>query len=266
MKKNLLIIVITLLLTIAILLIILYSNQKVAVLGYHNIYGAEANVIEASEFLMNEENFREQMEFIKEKNYKTLMLDEFYCWQKGECKQPRKSVLITFDDGYYYNYKYAFPILKELELNATVFIVGIYIGEENPSDDSKAYMSFSQLEDIKKNYKNIEIASHSYNMHAEHHVGNMKKAEILTDIRQNENIIETNYYAYPGGRFSEDMISALKEEGFKMAFGFGKDDGSGKKPHRKATKKDNEYVIPRLNIGSKMDITKFKMIISLPIM
>ena len=55
------------------------------------------------------------------------------------------------------------------------------------------------------------------------------------------------------------MIDALKEENYVMAFTFGQG-----KEHRKATRKDDKYQIPRLNISNDMPMWKFKLRIVLP--
>ena len=39
-------------------------------------------------------------------------MDELYDYMTKGTELPDKPVLITFDDGYIDNYKYAFPILK----------------------------------------------------------------------------------------------------------------------------------------------------------
>lgn len=39
-------------------------------------------------------------------------------------------IVITFDDGYYSNYEYIYPILKQYQVKASIFIVTDKIGQE----------------------------------------------------------------------------------------------------------------------------------------
>lgn len=73
------------------------------------------------------ETFRRQLSFLK-KDANVLALDELCdILAKGETP-PAKSVVLTFDDGWLDTYTNAFPILKEFELPASVFLPTSYIG------------------------------------------------------------------------------------------------------------------------------------------
>lgn len=261
MKKQhiLLFIIAFFVIIISLALIIVYQTETVAILGYHNIYDSKEETIEYNQFIIDKSNFEEQMKYLKDNNYKTLTLDEFYCWKKGDCKFGRKTVMITFDDGYYYNYKYAFDILKKYNLNAVVFFVG-EIAQNSDNDKDKnlnSYMSLETIKKAKKEYNNIEFASHTFNMHGDKNVNNMTKEEINDDIKKFNAIYETSYIAYPGGNYNNDFIELLKQNNYKLGFGFGPE-------HRKATKKDLDFDIHRLNITSEMKLLKFKLRINMP--
>jgi len=66
--------------------------------------------------------FSAQMRWLADKGYRTLSLAEFAGFLNGSVNVPRKSVLITFDDGYADNYICAYPALKEQGFRATVFL------------------------------------------------------------------------------------------------------------------------------------------------
>ena len=70
--------------------------------------------------------FDEQINFLK-KNYKVISLSSIHKHLNN--KIPRKSVAITFDDGYQDNFINALPILQSHDIPATFFITSGYIGD-----------------------------------------------------------------------------------------------------------------------------------------
>ena len=131
----------------------LYKNPKIAVICYHNIATQDEknNFPDESDWTITTDNFKEQLDYLKNNNYKTLTMDEFYRWKNKELNLPYKSVLITFDDGFLSNYEYAFKLLKEYNMNATVFVVGSFIenSTQNTWDGNiKTYMTKDILNNI----------------------------------------------------------------------------------------------------------------------
>lgn len=253
--KKVIIIITTILVLIIGTLFFIYREQSVAILGYHSFIESDKRVEQniTNNMIMDIKVFEEQLKYLKKHNYKTLTMVEFEYFHRGECEIPRKSVLITIDDGYQSNYDLAFPLLKKYKMNATVFYLGI-----NEDGHNEQYMSKETLDKVQKEYPNITIASHSYNLHIEGSI-NQSKEELIKDIKKQKEIVSTRYYAYPYGEHNKKMIDALKEEKYAMAFTFGPD-----KEHRKATRKDNKYKIPRLNISNDMPMWKFKLRINMP--
>ena len=71
------------------------------------------------------------------------------------------------------------------------------------------------------------------------------------------------FFAYPFGVYSEDMKEVLINNNYKLAFGFGYDK-EGKNSYKKATKKDDDYLISRLNISNNVSFSKFLLRLYLP--
>ena len=73
--------------------------------------------------------------------------------------------LVSFDDGYYSNIEYAYPILKEHGQKAAIFVIG-----KNVENISKEIIDPNKLkglgyEDIKNTSDVFEFHSHTYNLH-----------------------------------------------------------------------------------------------------
>ena len=73
--------------------------------------------------------FEEHLEYIASK-YKTFTYTEAYEYVALYGKLPERSLLITFDDGYYDNYKEVFSLLKKYNIKATFFINTLFISKE----------------------------------------------------------------------------------------------------------------------------------------
>lgn len=231
---------------------IYYKNEKqVAILGYHGVLPQKINTSD-SRLIVNQEDFEKQLKYLKKHGYRSMTLDEFNCWKNKKCKKAHRSVLITFDDGYMDNYLYAFELLKKYYMNAVVFYVG-----KNINSNEGYYMNKETIEKAKVEYPNIEFASHSYGLHE-----NFGKTyeEVNNDIMKMKDVLDSKYYAYPHGSFTDEYISALKDNGYLLAFTF----GPGKN-HRKADIKDDNYKIPRLNISKDMPMYKFTLRLVLPV-
>ena len=260
-KKNILITILLLILILSIItLTYLYKNPKIPVLCYHNIatQNEKANYPEESDWTITTDNFKEHLDYLKNNNYKTLTMDEFYNWKIGNLNLPYKSVLITFDDGFLSNYEYAFKLLKEYDMNATVFVVGSFIDNSTTNEwngNIKTYMTKDILENLKNEYPNIEIYSHSYNLHYQGAI-NQNKDVLMQDIENFDNFYPNNdILCYPFGQYNDNIEDCLKESNYKMAFRY----GPNKKDYKKASRNDNIYKIPRLNVSHGMSVFKFAL-------
>lgn len=260
-KKNILITILLLILILSIItLTYLYKNPKIPVLCYHNIatQNEKANYPEESDWTITTDNFKEHLDYLKNNNYKTLTMDEFYNWKIGNINLPYKSVLITFDDGFLSNYEYAFKLLKEYNMNATVFVVGSFIDNSTTNEwngNIKTYMTKDLLENLKNEYPNIEIYSHSYNLHYQGAI-NQNKDVLMQDIENFDNFYPNNdILCYPFGQYNDNIEDCLKESNYKMAFRY----GPNKKDYKKASRNDNIYEIPRLNVSHGMSVFKFAL-------
>ena len=103
--------------------------SKCVVLLYHRI----ADLMDDPQQLsVGIKKFEEQIIFLKE-NFNVISLKQLNeCLEKHE-SFPEKSVVITFDNGYYDNYVNAFRILKKHKVPATFFISTDYIDSDKNS-------------------------------------------------------------------------------------------------------------------------------------
>jgi peptidoglycan/xylan/chitin deacetylase (PgdA/CDA1 family) len=100
------------------------------ILAYHRIWDEPACDFAFDEQLISatSEDFQRQMEWAK-RHFEIVSFADLHACQKENKAWPQRALIVTFDDGYADNYTHAFPILKELNLPATIFLSTSYMDE-----------------------------------------------------------------------------------------------------------------------------------------
>ncbi len=96
--------------------------QHLPVLMYHHVSHRPGLVT------LSPGTFRAQMQWLAESGWKTVTAAEVEFFYQGG-RLPRKSVMLTFDDGYLDNWLNVFPVLQEFNLQAHLFLITGLIGE-----------------------------------------------------------------------------------------------------------------------------------------
>ncbi|MCI7442235.1 MAG: polysaccharide deacetylase family protein [Clostridium sp.] len=215
------------------------ENVGVPVLYYHSVDPSEAN-----EVIISPEKLKEQLTFIKDSGYTTLTISELNDYILNNTPIPEKSIVITFDDGYADNYINAFPILKELDIKATIFVIS------NFTDKDGYYMTSQQIKEM-SDY-GIDIQSHT----ASHsHLNQLTYEEQLSELKTSKEKLESIIgkpiisVAYPFGDYDDNTILASEEAGYSLAFNTNKG---------LADRDDNPLNLNRIYISSTYSIEDFK--------
>ena len=218
------------------------NKKQVAVLVYHNIVQNKEAKINAKAALTTEE-FNEQLKYLKDNGYETISLDELYSWKKGQLDIPEKSVVITFDDGYYSFKHLAQPILYQYDFKAACFLIGNITNSNTPPYEEGIYGVIG-LDEVNNKNENIIYGSHTFDLHQQTKEGTpiVKEKtfeEIKEDVKKfNTNLFDAKYLAYPYYTYTKDFVKVLEEENYKLAFA-GEDEMT--------TKEANNYKIPRIS-------------------
>lgn len=109
------------------------NRNRLTVLAYHRIDDPHRTDFDA--FLPNVSatpaQFAEQMAFLRAR-YSVVSAADVTAWLRGEKPLPPYPALITFDDGYFDNFKFALPVLKKFDFPAVIFLATDYIGKSDP--------------------------------------------------------------------------------------------------------------------------------------
>lgn len=223
------------------------DDQQIAVLNYHFFYDQNSETCNES-ICLDIEKFKEQLDYLKANNYKTLTMQEFRDWMYGKIDIPERSVLITIDDGAMgtgaHNGNKLIPILEEYEMHATLFLISGWWNVEN-------YQS-----------PYLDIESHTHDMHTKISYGSeigskllySKEEDVLQDLTLSiQTIGSKTAFCFPFYESSKTAIEQLKKVGFELAFVGG---------NRKVSRKTDKYQIPRYIIYKNTSLQSFINMVS----
>lgn len=129
-------------------------SYSIPVLLYHGI------TEESDRFSLTLETFKDQMFAMKRDGHETITLKELEDFMGGRGELPRKSFLLTFDDGRIDSYVQADPLLKALDYTAVMFVATDASLPPPERKKSTYYISADDIEDMIGS-KRWEIGSHA---------------------------------------------------------------------------------------------------------
>lgn len=209
------------------------DTVDVPILMYHSILRSGHT---HSDYIISESAFEKDLKFLSENGYTTIFMQDLIDYTQGKSDLPEKPVVLTFDDGYFNNFAYAFPLLQKYNSKAVISIIGYYTDLYTNSPDENPSYSHITWQNIKEMMKSgcVEFQNHSYNLHTTDKGRNgtkKKRGESLADYKailttdlgqlQDAFTTNTNYtpttFTYPFGSVSNDSFDIIKEMGFKAS-------------------------------------------------
>ncbi len=184
----------------------------VPVIMYHSV---SPDAKKTDMLLVSPKNFERQMRFLKEHRYNIVPLQAVADLLKAEKKIPRRTIAITFDDGYKDNFLFAFPILKKYNLPATVFIIVQEV--ERPQNDRLSWGEVRAMRDSGL----ITFGSHAIGPEPLTKI--KSDEELKRQIFDSKKILEqelgspVNAFSYPEGRFNDKIKQLVIDAGYKLA-------------------------------------------------
>jgi peptidoglycan/xylan/chitin deacetylase (PgdA/CDA1 family) len=187
--------------------------QTVPVLAYHKFSKRVSD-----RMTVREEAFEGQMAFLKKNGYRVIRLDDLFEFLERKRPLPRKSVVITFDDGWRSMYDIAYPILKRYGYPATLFISTDLI---HPTSTT---LDWERIREMARN--GIDVQCHSKTHRS---LGKIEDGETLqayfesvrAELVESAKVIkrqlgkDVKYLAYPFGDTNSLLIAMLGKLGFQ---------------------------------------------------
>ena len=207
------------------------DTVRLPIIMYHSI---QKNNKAKSKFIITPDEFEGDLKYIKDNGYTTIVMQDLIDFVYENKDLPEKPIMLTFDDGYYNNYLYAFPLVKQYECKMVLSPIGkqsdIY-SENNNRNPNYAHCSWDNLKEM-HNSGLVEIQNHSYDMHT------MTKKRRGTKKNKNESLehyqkvlcedlslmqnktedfldFTPTTFVFPFGAISDCSLDIIKQLGFK---------------------------------------------------
>ncbi len=182
--------------------------RETAVLCYHSISHAKVDTAVAPEA------FRAQLSMLAARGYAFVPLADVVAWVKeaGSASWliPRKSVALTFDDGYADFETAALPILEEFNAPTTVFVVGDEKASRPRLVNDIPLLSSEAIERLRA-HPLIEIGYHST---THENTGTLTDEAMAAEVRAP---FAARFYAYPGGKHDARIRASVAAAGYEAA-------------------------------------------------
>lgn len=187
-------------------------------------------------YVISPDELEQDMQYLQKNGYTPVHMEEVFDWQDGKGDLPEKPILLTFDDGYYNNYVYAWPLAKKYNMKIIISPIGSCTDKFTGANDDHAnysHVTWPQIEEMMDSGL-VEFQNHSYNLHGtQGRLGAKKlRSESMEEYRalltedigklQERFQTETGYtprmFTFPFGAISDGAEEILWDMGFRGAF------------------------------------------------
>jgi len=215
--------------------------HNIPVLMYHHVNASPSSLT------VTADNFEQQIKALAENGYQSVGSHELAAFFSGQ-PLDKKSVVITFDDGYLDNWVYAHPVLERYGFKAILFVVSGLIGEGDvrpylgqglqpphcPNHhDAKTQMFGPDPDQVMLRWSEIEamLSANTFEIHSHTHTHTRwdkvcnnpqdKFNKFYDDLEKSRETLDarigqtSSHLCWPQGYFDDDYLQAARQLGFK---------------------------------------------------
>ena len=211
------------------------TDDGLLILMYHGILPDNSRGL--GDYVVSVSEFEGDLRWLAENGYQSVTLRSVIDHVKSGTALPEKPVMVTFDDGYYNNYLYAYPLLQTYSCHMVLSPIcrwsDFYSGQKT-TDARYTHVTWDQLREMTGSGL-VEVANHTYDLHTCNHgrQGSAKKRgesvaayqQLLhADVQQAQERFAAELgaapvaFTYPFGAVSGEALDVLHELGFEAAF------------------------------------------------
>ncbi len=180
------------------------------ILMYHRVDPDPGAGAVASDLTVSPARLREQLEYLRSRGIAAISMAQLE--QRLERGEPLDHVVVmTFDDGYADQYRYAVPLLHEFGDSATFYIITGQLGQPR-------HLTWRQLRTMADMH--LDIAAHGV-QHDDLSLMNpaQQTYQIEQSVRELHAFLHApiESYAYPSGRFNRETLAIMRHADVPLA-------------------------------------------------
>ena len=204
------------------------------ILMYHGILPDNSKGL--GDYVVSVSEFESDLKYLRDQGYTAVGMDRVIAYVKEGKALPEKPVMITFDDGYYNNYLYAYPLVKQYSSHMVLSPIckwTDFYTEDGTVDARYTHVTWDQIREMTAS-KAVEIQNHSYDLHtcnkgrqgsARAHGESVPVYQELlrNDLSKAQERIgacigeKPSTFTYPFGAVSKEAGEVLRSLGFEAA-------------------------------------------------
>ena len=209
------------------------DSTPLLIVMYHNVL---KDTSKCGKYTVTPQLFEQDVQYLINNGYSFLGCNDIIDAVYNHSQLPEKPVIITFDDGYYNNYTYIYPILQKYKIKAVISPIAIEAEKFSLSPDPNPAYSTMTWDNIKEmcDSGHAEVQNHSYNMHriSSDAMGcadlpgesrQMYKDRLYADLAKAHRMIAENTtytpqcMVYPFGMVSKGATEVIQKLGYRMS-------------------------------------------------
>lgn len=227
------------------------TDYQIPVLMYHRVVETRNEAGKHNIYVFRKDLIK-QFDYLKRQGYQTITFKDL-----NEINDYSKKVILTFDDGYIDNYNLLFPILKEYQFTAVIFLVTTQTRNEWGIVEGEPAINLMNEAQIKEMHTyGIEFGGHSRTHVSMSELTREQAIDEISGCKQDvESMLQTPVisFCYPFGGINEQVKQIVKEAGYKYGI------ATKKGPNRMF---DDLFQIKRIDVSYRTGLSRFKTKVS----
>ena len=206
--------------------------RSIPVITYHHINEHRGDTVTVSP-----DYFEGQLKYLADHGYESIFLDNLLAYLNEKRPLSGRTVVLTFDDGYFDNWLYAFPLLKRYRMKATIFVITSLAKDKHsglipdipPHSETRPaavlgkgpsdyYLSWAEMREMEASGL-VDIQSHTHN----HRRLDSPDVDYQKELSLSKKLIDENlkkdclFISWPWGIGGDEVIALARRLGYRGA-------------------------------------------------